>query len=440
MVNKRKKISDAQIQAYMDEALDLKTVAAVEKDLAQDAQTRSRLEEARLLQHALRSSAPKVPSDRMWQAISHELSKTAPEAFKSYPKGSSWRLWLQLPAFRLAIGAACVALVLIGLSQQQGPSPTRAQAGVDLALAAEKKSHPPTRSVSKVEQPVVQEKGIAAAPAAKGTVPAVKKESSLVASALRQPSQPRPALPAVKAGGAKRGSDGMTDVERALQTGNLDQMIMALRQQQENLARTPQPEMARNVALTSSLQPLPSGVSSLAAQAVPTIDADGFWNWRRPAVYMNQKNWSAAGAEFDRARREANEASERSFGASARLSMNQVQGLEDDLGLGDLRRYSGLGLVVLKSGAWQLLVPNRQARFQGAVQTRLHGYRSEGSGFIYELNFDRGEFAPGTQFTRMAGELAATAIDAQGNALEDNSFVAERGAEFIFATGELRLK
>jgi hypothetical protein len=234
------------------------------------------------------------------------------------------------------------------------------------------------------------------------------------------------------------------------QSGDRDKMIQSLRAREEMLARTPvalraaasRPSAASAVRMVGAEGGLQQ-VFEAAPQNLPQaqrVDRDGFWNWRPAGVAMNNRDWAMAGAEFDLARREAAEAAERSFGASARLSVNRVQGVEDDLGLGDFRRYPGLGLVVLQAGAWQLLVPNRQARFQGTVQTRLDGFRSEGPGFIYEMSFDRGEFAPGTSFIRMAAEMPVAVVGPNGESISDNTFAAPRGAEYNVSTHELRLK
>jgi hypothetical protein len=166
-------------------------------------------------------------------------------------------------------------------------------------------------------------------------------------------------------------------------------------------------------------------------------DNNGFWNWTPAAVALNHHDWGQARTELDAARNKAAEASERAFAASALTLLSApgapLAGQGEALpNLGELR--------VLGAGRWQLLVDSRLARFSQGVSVRLPGFRADGDSLLLDLTFDRGTFAPGTHFTRLAGEAPAEVQDAQGKAFSADEFSAPAGATYNISGRQLKLR
>jgi hypothetical protein len=187
----------------------------------------------------------------------------------------------------------------------------------------------------------------------------------------------------------------------------------------------------------SDAAPAASAAGAASPQAEGSKDGNGFWNWTPAAVALNERAWPKARVELEAASQKAGAASERAFANSA-LSVlaapgGPLEGSEPALpAVGDLR--------VLNAGSWQLLVNSRLARFVQGVSVRLPGYRADGDSVLMDLTFDRGEFAPGTHFTRVSGEDPARVVDASGQPVSADEFYAPAGADYNIPDRELRLK
>ena len=127
---KTKKPTQNQIEAYLDDALGVDDMEAIEEALRSDAGARKRLEDSRRLHVALRKSRPEIPSERMWRRIRDDLATQHPARFPRAPVWERWGLFSR-PLGRWAVGAACVALLVVGLSSLED----RTREAEDLARA-----------------------------------------------------------------------------------------------------------------------------------------------------------------------------------------------------------------------------------------------------------------------------------------------------------------
>ena len=71
----KKKLTDAQLQTYLDQALSISEMEAMEEALRHSAPARRSLEDSRRLRQALKSSRPEVPSKAMWKNIQGRLAQ-----------------------------------------------------------------------------------------------------------------------------------------------------------------------------------------------------------------------------------------------------------------------------------------------------------------------------------------------------------------------------
>ena len=191
------------------------------------------------------------------------------------------------------------------------------------------------------------------------------------------------------------------------------------------------------VALNVDSSAADSGALAPSGNVLGQRDRNGFWDWKGAALALNRQDWGQAQAELTAAASQAGEASERAFANSALTLLSgpggPLEGSQPALAAtGDLR--------VLGTGRWQLQMDQRLARFSEGISARLPGFRVEGDSLILDLTFDRGTFAAGTRFIRVAGEEPARVINAAFQTVEDNEFTAPQGAVYNVKARELRLR
>ncbi len=414
------------IQRYLDEDLDPGTRAQVEVLFSKDPAAKARLLAGRALRADLRRGAPKVPSQRMWLTVQRRLVLEGAQA----PRLSFWTRvsgWMVLPQVRVGFAMAMTLMVV------------------------------------SVWQPWTHEGSVATNASEVESAPSALTHDEALAPREAQPQAVRrPQAQVAKASVAPR-EEGPSEVERELASQDLDAMIagaLARRRQspsaaarrEDSYASASAPSAARTSAVAfdksaqagafarSSDDDAYEGSAPVASRAPQTraqgsLDSNGFWDWRPAALAMNRRDWQNVRAQLLGAVSRAPEASERSFADSA-LTLLAAPGAPLD---GALDLDQTAPLRVQRAGRWQLSVENRVARFAGGVSTRMEGMLAEGDALDLDLTFDRGDFAPGTQFTRLAG-TTMLARDAQGAVLRQNQFVAPRGASVNLSNGELRLR
>jgi hypothetical protein len=246
-----------------------------------------------------------------------------------------------------------------------------------------------------------------------------------------------------------------TEVERALEETELDSVIQALLEEQAR-----RPRVAASLASTRDLGHLtraaaPAGGARLAsaesdasdlerveapANAAPVpqggLDGQGFWDWRPAALALNRRQWTQAQADLSLAQANAPEAAERAFAASALSLLSAGSG---PLSAPGFAVQPG-PLLVQQAGRWQLLVERRRAVYQQGVLARVPGWLAQGEALVLDLSLDRGDFSPGTRFTRLADEAPAKFFDAQGQVLASESVLAPQGASYSVGKKELHLR
>jgi len=408
-----------------------------ERLLESDASARERLSEARLLLEMLESSAPEVPSQRMWQSIRSQISQTVPVASPSWMQ----RLvsWLARPQMRMGMaGVFALLLVVVGLRHLPTQAPSMAQV-----------------------QPQAE------------TVPEVRnKAAAKPMAAARQ----RPAVASLKmdrdaAPAAKMAKHEPTEVEKALSEQDLDGVIATLLRQRQtatqlaNIGQPSRPGGAGPASLAAaSAAPQESqdnGVQTVSygGPAMPTlhdqgggaqglgalpaaqsrVDANGFWDFHIAASALNRRDWLTATRELQAASDAAPEAAERAFAQSTlQLLSAGGQPVVAKVDLGESRE-----LNVQSAARWQVFVDDHVARYFGGVVARMPGLRSEGDELVLDMAFDRASFSPGTRFIRLAaddGGVLSQVKDAQGAVVDSNEFRAPKGADYLLRANELRLK
>lgn len=399
------RLDEEILQRYLDEDLDPAERAQVEALCAKDAAVKARVQEAKAFRLALRQAAPKVPSAKIWAGLQQRLQAQG----AALPSPSLWQRFnalLTLPQLRVGFAAAAALAVVLVWKPWVQPLPG-------------------------VSEPVASMDEAPAAPRA--------ARRPQVAEAVAKASAPREAR--------------LSEVERALASQDIDAMIASAlvrrresagagalasrRDAQPTARRAAAPSAARAMSVDYEPSAAPASAEAEVMRPRPQggIDANGFWDWRPAALAMNRRDWTAARGQLLGALRRAPEASERAFADSA-LALLAAPGAP--LQGTDVPEQSA-ALRVQRAGRWQLGVENRVARFAGGVQARMDGLLSEGDALDLDLTFDRADFAPGTRFTRLSGQPVLVR-DADGVQVEQNQFVAPRGASVKLSSGELQLR
>jgi hypothetical protein len=458
---------EALLNAYVDGALTAAQRAKVEASLKRPAVAR-RLARLRGLDANLRAAQP-LPgpeqSRRMWAGIRERLAAEAPAPARAAgPESESWYAFFTRPwlgAWGLGLAGAAAALVVAFLIYPRlVPGPVSLSTAPSSPQAASLASAPAGAAATAPQTPA-QAGAVAEAPRHE----AAQKRAALARAPKRavQPAsgEALAALPvsrSVPEAGplAQPKSTGTTEVERALEDNRVDALIqqfLVARQQTTGPvvsmnAQGPQTQGAApfvqsngsaTVDYNAGTQPVPqeSPAFKTPGRAEGAKDSNGFWDWKPAALAMNERNWPQSRVELEAAAGHAGAAAERAFANSA-LSLLSAPGAPLDgtqpvlPAIGDLR--------VLAAGNWQLIVDNRLARFSQGVSVRVPGYRADGDSLLLDLTFDRGEFAPGTHFTRVSGEPPARVFDASNQPVSADSFYAPAGADYNVPDRELRLK
>jgi hypothetical protein len=425
------KLTSELIEAYLDGSLAPSQTAKLDLWLKSRPKDAARVKRQKALREALKQSAPQLSaaqSRQLWADIRAKAqAEAAPVPVLDFRE--PWYAFIFRPWGSAGMVTAALALVALAWhpwTTQSGVAPLTPSAPVAQAIAAP-----------------------AAPKAAVASKPGISVARKITPPVMAQASQPSPAVAVADA--AAPAANEPTEVERALADSGVDGMIDAYlsAQRQPGAMRASNVESQRQgfdrsslnsplAGLTqSSEQPGPdlSGAPQSAAQGAP--DKDGFWNWTPAALALNRRDWPQAQVELQAARSHATESAERDFAGSALTLLSApgapLAGQDDGLPAdGELR--------VLGAGRWQLLVDNRLARFSEGVSVRLPGFRAEGDSLLLDLTFDRATFAPGTRFTRLAGETPAAVLDAQGVAVSSDEFNAPSGATYNVSQHQLKLR
>jgi hypothetical protein len=432
---------DRLLSAYLDGTLSPARRAAVEKRLGEP-RVAKRLAFLRALDAGVRAVAP-VPTDvqsrRMWLAIKGQIEAGA----AAQPKAEPWFAWLFKPSRRLAWGgslvlAAAFAVVVL-MPQRNAIQQAQSQA----APAAPAVAPAPQADVASAAAPAA-----ASAPA-----PAMAKEE---ARARAEGLARRDAAPAAKkaelaesAPAPAPAAGQRTEVERALAEDPVDGLIERFLRERQQAAAAPRPAAFRAAApsrmvgatTVAAMAPAAAMDESFDSRAVSAagggLDKDGFWDWRPAGAALNARDWRQAQVELEAAESQAHEPAERAFAASA-LTLLSAAGQPLQSALASLPKSGELR--VLSAGVWQLQMDSRLAHFSQGVAARLPGFRVEGDSLLLDMTFDRANFSPGTQFTRVSGETPAKVFDAQSQPVTQDSFSAPGGAEYRVQDRELRLR
>ena len=416
---------DELIDDYLDGRLSGTSLRDFEARLAEPA-LRLRLSQRQALHGLVAESLPQLSaadSKRLWVGIQARIA-AAPAPVAVQP----WYAFLTkqwMPVW--GIGAAAALAVVLVLKPWSGPVPQPIQ-----------QAQPP-----QVEVPVALAAKAVVAPSA---VARSVKKTKAVEMASAPAAEPKPKAMLARLVAVSKAANGPTEVERALAESDtqVDDMIEAF------LKKGPvpiQPTFASRVpsmgGVNSSLVALrQDSADSMVAMAPSAAvrgqrDRNGFWDWKAAAMALNTQDWGQAQAELTAAASQAGEASERAFANSALTLLSgpgaPLEGSQPSLAAsGDLR--------VLGAGRWQLQMDQRLARFSQGISVRLPGFRVEGDSLVLDLTFDRGTFAAGTHFVRVAGETPARVYNAAYQTVEDNEFTATQGAVYNVQERELRLR
>ena len=484
------KLTAELIEAYLDRRLAKAEAAKLElwlKGHPADAATVQRQED---LRQALAASVPgpsAAQSKKMWAAIRAQVqAEAAPTPVLDLRE--PWYAFLFKPwVGAMTVGLTTAVLAVLALVWRpwagvpmQAPDAPRAEAPASapvLAQADSVKTAEPMKEKAAAPSANVEEKKSAkpssggaslasvgaGAPSAdrddERSAAVTKSLSSASAKASRSDAADRAATPAamaqpsaatalVFAPATKAKAEAPTEVERALADSGVDGMIDAYLAAQRNgngpaMARRPsfsQDSLSSPLAGLSNTSAAPEAESLDSQQlgaVLGGIDQNGFWNWRPAAIALNKRDWSQARLELEAARDRASESTERAFAGSALTLLGApgapLAGQTEILpGVGELR--------VLGAGRWQLMVDSRLARFSEGVSARLPGFRAQGDSLLLDLTFDRGSFAAGTRFTRLAGEKPAEVLDAQGRPVVADEFSAPAGATYNVSGQKLNLR
>lgn len=428
------KLTQELIDDYLAGSLGKTQGAELEAWLKSHPADAAKVASARALSEALSASAPELSAARskqMWANIKGRVEAQQAVAPVIVLGGEPWYAFFFRPWAGAGLVTAGLALaVLVWRPWTNAPAMAPTNDGVPVPMAAA--PQPATRAKAEMTraQPMLSKRSVApvAAPAMMASVPA---------PAMAMAMDTKAAEP--------------TEVERALADGGVDGMIdtylAAQRQQRASgamaaMTRRGTPNFGQGAAsplagFTETVEKDEALDSATLSAAHGGQDNNGFWNWTPAAVALNHHDWGQARLELDAARSKAAEASERAFAASA-LTLLAAPGAplagqgEALPNLGELR--------VLGAGRWQLLVDSRLARFSQGVSARLPGFRADGDSLLLDLTFDRGTFAPGTHFTRLAGEAPAEVQDAQGKAFSADEFSAPAGATYNISGRQLKLR
>jgi hypothetical protein len=410
----------------------------VEKRLGEP-RVAKRLAFLRDLDAGVRAVAP-VPTDvqsrRMWLAIKGQIEADA----VAQPKAEPWYSWFFKPSRRLAWGgglvlAAAFAVVVL-MPQRNAIQQAQSQA----APAAKE-----AETVPAPQADVAQAPASAPAPA-----PAVAKEEARAMAAGLAGRNAVAAKKAMAAENAPAPAAGQrTEVERALAEDPVDGLIERfLRERQQAAAAPPAaafraaaPSRMGGATTVAAMAPAAALADDFDSRAVSAagggIDKDGFWDWKPAGAALNARDWRQAQVELEAAESQAREPAERAFAASA-LTLLSAAGQPLQSALASLPKSGELR--VLSAGVWQLQMDSRLAHFSQGVAARLPGFRVEGDSLLLDMTFDRANFSPGTQFTRVSGEAPAKVFDAQSQPVTQDSFSAPGGAEYRVQDRELRLR
>jgi hypothetical protein len=408
------KLSDELIDDYILGALSPSEKRDFERELEGDASARARVEEARLLLAMLGSSAPEVPSVRMWRHIKAEISAAPSPSFWNQLLDS-----LSRPRLRLGLGfvaAACLAVVGLQIVRKPVPMPESMSSpspSSPMSVGAEL-----ARPISPPSPPQPQ--------AAPRPAPAEKKMASR--SDIHEP----------------------TEVERALADQDLDGVIATMLRQRQAASLSAAPRAMRSAPSAGAAMrtvayseeaSAPSArmdvdFDSAPAASVSRVDANGFWDFKPAALALNRRDWNLATSELLAAMKRAPEASERAFASSTLQLLSQGgQPVVAKVGLADAST-----LNVQSAERWQVFVDNHVARYSGAVVARMPGLRSEGDELLLDMAFDRASFSPGTRFIRLSDDTRGKVTGAGGESIDQDEFRAPRGADYLLRANELRLK
>lgn len=435
---------DRLLSAYLDGTLSPARRAAVEKRLSEP-RVAKRLAFLRALDAGVRAVAP-VPSDvqsrRMWLAIKGQIEAGA----AAQPQAEPWYAWLFKPSRKLAWGgglvlAAAFAVVVLmpqrNAIQQAQSQAAPAPAPAPQAAAAEESAQAAAPAFApEMERDEARDR--AQGLASRNAAPAAKK-------AARSDDAPAPA--AAMAAAAPAGQ--RTEVERALAEDPVDGLIERFLRERQQTAAAPRPAAFRAAApsrmggatTVAAMAPSAAMDESFDSRALSTagggLDKDGFWDWRPAGAALNARDWRQAQVELEAAETQAREPAERAFAASA-LTLLSAAGQPLQSALASLPKSGELR--VLSAGVWQLQMDSRLAHFSQGVAARLPGFRVVGDSLLLDMTFDRANFSPGTQFTRVSGETPAKVFDAQSQPVTQDSFIAPGGAEYRVQDRELRLR
>lgn len=405
-------LSDELIDDYIIGALPEAEREAFERQLAVDGDARARLEELRLLREMLRSCAPEVPSQRIWNAIQARLN--APELPSLWQRLSDA---LAGPRMRWSLAGAAAAMFLaLGLQVvRTGISPVMPIAPLASKTEPLKAPHQAKLAKSNLKSVVVLAKG-----------------------------------PAVN---AKIEKHEPTEVEKALSDQDLDDVMATLIRQHQNvpaLGGSTDPSVALGASETApgngGLSPVGYVTAAPEPQASPSaplampdarnrVDTNGFWDFHPAAVAMNRHDWNTASSELQAAAGSAPEAAERSFARSTLQLLSQA-----GQPVATLDPTSSSGFSIQSAQRWQVLVENHLARYSGDVVARMPGLRSDGQDLSLDMAFDRASFGPGTHFVRVQDDQLSLVKNAQGEAINSTEFSAPKGADYLLSAHELRLK
>lgn len=473
------KLTQELIDDYLAGSLGKTQAAALEAWLKSHPADAAKVETARALSAALAASAPvlsEARSKQMWANIAARVGAADPAALNASRDkapvivlgGDPWYAFLFRPWAGAGFATAAVALAVLVWRPWMNAPAAAPGSGSAVPVAA---APADLDQASKEAVPLAQAKPVAgagagvaakedraeeeAAPAAMAELASAAPLRAKKAAAPLAAPAPAAAMLASAPAGAPAAADAKaaepTEVERALADGGVDGMIdaylAAQKQQRANGAmaamdRRSGPSFGQGNAsplagYTETVEKDDSLDSASLSSAQGGQDNNGFWNWTPAAVALNHHDWPQARVELDAARSKAAEASERAFAASALTLLSApgapLAGQGEALpSLGELR--------VLGAGRWQLLVDSRLARFSQGVSVRLPGFRADGDSLLLDLTFDRGTFAPGTHFTRLAGEAPAEVQDAQGQAFSADEFNAPAGATYNISGRQLKLR
>jgi hypothetical protein len=419
-------LTDEIIDDYILGKLGPAQAQELERAVAADPAQRARLDEARLMLKMLRSSAPEVPSERMWSRIRPQLG--LPQARRPFSLASRLLDLVAAPRMRYGLGGAAALIFLaLGIQVARRPQPSPPQAAAGMAEIPKAPAPQPSKKLA-------------------ASRPEPKKAAAQAKMAALAPAQ-------------KPEKHELTEVEKALAEQDLDDVVATLLRQPQapraSFAQARQSGMgAENVAYGSPAEPGMNGGASPVAYVTSSIESaqqdqesgpqpqaqgrvgvGGFWDFHPAALALNRRDWPAASSELQAAAGGAPEAAERSFAQSTLQLLSQagepVQG-------GDPSQAKGLS--VESSARWQVFVDNHQARYFGGVVARMPGLRSSGQALTLDMAFDRASFSPGTRFERLADDAAATVKNAQGEVVNSTEFSAVQGAEYLMKANELRLK